>query len=167
MTRLAWVFAAVFAPMAVESWYSRRNERALRSAGAAEAPGDVYRLMRAAYPACFAAMLVEGSLRGAVAGEVFAAGALVFAAGKGVKYWAMAALGPRWSFRVLVQPGLPLVASGPYRWLRHPNYAGVAGELAGVALMTGAVAAGPLALAAFGALLGARIRVENRALDRP
>ncbi len=46
-------------------------------------------------------------------------GLLVFAAGKAIKYAAIAVLGPRWSFRVLTVPGRPLVADGIYRWLRH------------------------------------------------
>jgi methyltransferase len=56
------------------------------------------------------------------------------------------------------------VTRGPYRFLRHPNYLGVIGELAGVALMSGAIVTGPLALAGFGALILKRIGVEERAL---
>jgi methyltransferase len=61
-------------------------------------------------------------------------------------------------------PGAPLVRRGPYRWLRHPNYAAVCGELAGTALAANAPVAGPLALAAFGALMLRRVAVEERAL---
>jgi methyltransferase len=66
---------------------------------------------------------------------------------------------------VIVVPGDSLVASGPYRYLRHPNYVGVVGEFIGTALMTGAIVTGPLALLGFGALLWRRIAVEERALD--
>jgi methyltransferase len=74
------------------------------------------------------------------------------------------ALGRSWTFRVLVVPGDPLVADGPYRYLRHPNYVGVVGELVGAALMTGARLAGPTALIVFALLLARRIDVEARAL---
>ena len=47
---------------------------------------------------------------------------------------------------MIVVPGDPLVASGPYRYLRHPNYVGVVGELVGAALMTRALITGPLAV---------------------
>lgn len=46
--------------------------------------------------------------------------------------WCMRALGPRWNTRVIVVPGLPLVTTGPYRWMRHPNYLIVLSE--GIAL---------------------------------
>jgi methyltransferase len=66
---------------------------------------------------------------------------------------------------VIVVPGSTLVASGPYKFVRHPNYIGVVGELLGVALMTGARIAGPLATIGFSLLMLRRIGIENRALD--
>jgi isoprenylcysteine carboxyl methyltransferase (ICMT) family protein YpbQ len=57
------------------------------------------------------------------------------------------------------------VISGPYRFLAHPNYVGVIGELAGVAIATGSRIAGPAAVIGFGALIWRRIIVERRALD--
>ncbi|MGX4736655.1 isoprenylcysteine carboxyl methyltransferase family protein [Kitasatospora griseola] len=49
-------------------------------------------------------------------------------AAQGLRWWCIGALGPRWNTRVIVVPGLPLVAGGPYRWLRHPNYLAVVVE---------------------------------------
>jgi len=72
----------------------------------------------------------------------------------------------RWTFRVLVLPGSPLVASGPYRWLRHPNYLAVIGELAGVAATVWAPITGVVAGLGFGWLIRRRIRVEEQALGR-
>jgi methyltransferase len=166
MNRIAGVLVAVFAPMIAEAVYSRRNERALRAAGAVEAREDVHHIMQVAYPACFLAMLAEAILRAPAGGGQFALGASLFALAKALKYWAIVSLGGRWSFRVLVPPAAPLVAAGPYRWLRHPNYVAVVGELAGTAFMTRAAIAGPLAIAGFAVLLRARTRVENRALGR-
>ena len=164
MNVAAVLAAAAFVPMLVETARSRRSERILRARGAVEPRGDVYRIMQVAYPAAFAAIVAEAWLREARGGQLFAAGATIFGLGKGLKYWAVHSLGPRWTFRVLVPPGSVPVRSGPYRWLRHPNYAGVIGELTGAALMAEAVVAGPLALVGFGALLWLRIRVEERAL---
>ena len=45
------------------------------------------------------------------------------------RVWVLAALGPRWTTRIIVVPGAPLVRSGPYRFLSHPNYLIVAGEI--------------------------------------
>jgi len=66
---------------------------------------------------------------------------------------------------VIVMPGTPLVEEGPYRYLRHPNYVAVIGELVSVALLTNARVAGPVATIVFGALIVRRVSVENRALD--
>lgn len=165
MTRALALLLVTFGPMLMEARRSRHHEHRLRAAGAIEPPQDVYRLMRVVYPVCFLAMIAEGSLRGAPPGRSSLAGAAVFLAAKAVKYWAIATLGPRWTFRVLVPPGAARVSTGPYRWLRHPNYVGVAGELAGVALLAGAPAAGAVSLVLFGALMLGRIAVEERALD--
>ena len=158
------VIAAVGLMMLVELQLSRSNERRLRAAGAIEPPDDVYRVMQLAYPLSFILMGIEGALRPAVSVRAVLLGLIVFGAAKAIKFWAIASLGRRWSFRVLIVPGAPLVTTGPYRWMRHPNYVGVMGELAGVAIAVSAVVTGVLALAAFAWILAKRIRVEERAL---
>lgn len=164
MTLPLILLAIAFLPMAFESRRSRAHDRALRAQGAREPPDDVYRAMRVAYPACFVGMVAEAWLRRRGMNGVFIAGLLVFLAAKILKYWAIATLGGRWTFRVLVPPASSLVTSGPYRYLRHPNYVGVAGELLGMAMMAQAPISGTTAIVVFGALLLARIRVEERAL---
>jgi methyltransferase len=168
----AAVAALVFVPMLVETAISARNERGLRALGATEPERDVYQAMAPAYPGAFVAMLVEGAMRGASASASagagadswFVAGLVIFLLAKALKYWAIASLGPRWTFRVLVPPGSTRTVRGPYRWLAHPNYVGVAGELIGVALAMHAVVTGPLSLLGFGSLMMQRIRIENSAL---
>ena len=88
----------------------------------------------------------------------------MFVAAKALKWWAIVALGPSWTFRVVVVPGAAQVAGGPYAYLRHPNYVAVVLELAAVALMSGARVSGPLATLAFGVLMMKRMSVEERAL---
>lgn len=154
----------IFATLAAEAALSRRHERILRAEGAIEPPHDVYRAMQMAYPACFVALTAEALLRHGAALAAAPAGAMVFGTAKLLKYWAIASLGPRWSFRVLVLPGRPLVTRGPYRYLRHPNYLAVIGELAGTALTLGAPAAGIVSVLGFGVLIARRIAVEERAL---
>ena len=156
--------AVAFIPMLLETRRSVANDRALRAAGAIEPEGDVYPLMRIAYPLGFLAMLAEGWLRGASMTPTAVSGAIVFAAAKALKYWTIGTLGGRWSFRVLVPPGSTRIVRGPYRLMRHPNYLGVAGEIAGFALLARAPVAGVLVLAIFVSLMLARIRVEERAL---
>lgn len=158
--------AAVIAVMAGEALLSNHNAGALRARGALEPPDDVYRTLRWAYPLAFLAMGAEGALAGPATPAALGLGLGVFGAAKALKAWAISSLGPRWTFRVLVPPGAPLVASGPYRWLRHPNYLAVGGEIVGVALTVWAPVTGAVALVGIGWLLRLRIAVEDRALGR-
>jgi len=155
---------AVFAMMLVELAISRSHEKRLRAAGAIEPPGDVYRLLAWAYPAMFLAMAVEGTFSPIHQREVMFIGVCLFGAAKLLKFWAISALGFRWSFRVLILPGAPLVSTGPYAWLRHPNYLGVFGELGGMALAVDAPITGTLSLISFALLVRKRIAVEDGAL---
>jgi methyltransferase len=158
------LLAIVFGSMLVETLRASANERAQRARGGIEPAGDVYKIMRVVYPGAFLAMFAEGALRGAPSPTFVLAGAALFTAAKGLKWWAILSLGRYWTFRVIVVPGAQLVVSGPYRWLRHPNYVGVMGELAGVALMTGALVSGVAGIVTFGGLVISRVSVEERAL---
>ena len=145
---------------------SQFNERQLRAKGAIEPPGDVIAAMRWAYPVSFVAMAVEGALSGPSPDSVLAGGLVLFGLAKALKVWAIASLGLRWSYRVLILPGAPLVSSGPYRYLSHPNYLAVVGELVSIAMIVAAPLSGMLATFGFGLLMRARIGVEDRALGR-
>ncbi|HVG55787.1 MAG TPA: isoprenylcysteine carboxylmethyltransferase family protein [Vicinamibacterales bacterium] len=160
----AMALAVVLLLMLGELWLSMRHERALRARGACESFDPVYATMRWAYPAVFVVMAVEGALSPAVPAAVLGTGIVVFIAGKAIKTWAIASLGERWTYKVLVLPGVPLVTDGPYRFVRHPNYVGVIGELIGMALITGARVTGPLGVVFFSWLLVRRILAEDRAL---
>jgi methyltransferase len=140
---------------------SKRNERILLTRGAIEPPDPVFATMRWAYPAGFVAMAVEGAISGREPGAASLLGVAVFTTGKVLKYWAIAALGERWTYRVLVLAHAPLINRGPYRLMRHPNYVGVIGELVGMALITGARWSGPVATLFFSWLLWRRIQAEN------
>ena len=165
MLRVLLLAAVVFGFMLVETARASRNERAQRARGGREPKHDVYAFMQIAYPGVFLAMLWEGLLRPAPAAAWLGAGLVVFAAGKLLKWWAITTLGPFWTFRIIVVPGTELVRSGPYVYLRHPNYVGVCGELVGVALIAGAPVAGVLGTALFAGLMLVRVRLETRALD--
>ena len=152
--------------MAGEAALSAFNERQLRARGAIEPAGDVINTMRWAYPLSFVAIGIEGAMTGPAPREVMMYGLALFGLAKALKLWAISSLGSRWSFRVLVLPGAPLITSGPYRFLAHPNYVAVAAEIASVALIVWAPITGVLATTGFGALMVKRIRIEDRALGR-
>jgi methyltransferase len=81
------------------------------------------------------------------------------------RVWVLATLGERWTTRIIVLPGAPLVTTGPYRWVNHPNYLIVIGEFAVLPLVFGL----PMVAIVFSllnaAMLYVRIRAENRALE--
>ena len=156
--------SVVFGFMVVESLRASANERAQRARGGVEPPDDVFRMMRVAYPGAFLLMVVDGAMGRPPEPAAIAAGAALFAASKALKWWAIHTLGQAWTFRVIVVPGAPLITGGPYRFLRHPNYVGVVGELVAVALMTGSRIGSPIAVVGFGLLMLKRIAVEQRAL---
>lgn len=178
MNIVAFVMAVVIGLLLAETRLSRQHEGRLRAAGAYTPAGDVYAWLAVLYPLAFVLMGAEGAWRAAStpAGDRpswLASGVLLFAASKGLKYWAIRALGERWTFRVFVVPGQALVTTGPYRYISHPNYVGVVGELVGTAMMCRAAVTGPIAVLAFGAALVARVRFEAGVLrsipapDRP
>jgi methyltransferase len=84
---------------------------------------------------------------------------------QGLRWWCIGVLGHQWNTRVIVVPGLPLVASGPYKWLRHPNYVAVVAEGIALPLVHTAWVTATLFLLLNIPLLAVRIRAEEAALD--
>lgn len=175
MNTRIFLFSFVVGLLLAETRLSSRNTAELRRRGALEPQGDPYAALSITYVLAFLAMGIEGLWRaslteadgvaGGPAGPSWmASGLLLFAASKGLKYWAIRTLGERWSFRVLTLPGVPLVSTGPYRYVAHPNYIAVVGELTGAAMMFGAIVSGPISIGLFGLALWARVRFETRVL---
>jgi methyltransferase len=159
------VLAVVFVLMAGEAILSRRHERRLRAGGAIEPRDDVYGRMQVVYPLAFLIPAVEGWTRGDSPIAWSMLGLSIFVGAKVLKYWAIATLGERWTFKVLVPPGSERIRRGPYRVLPHPNYVAVAGEILGAGLLIGGFATGILFTILFGYLMLRRIQVEERALS--
>jgi methyltransferase len=164
MSSLAILLFVIAPFLLVEAVRSRINEHWLRRRGAVEPAGDPYGAIATIYTGGFVAMAIEGWWRGGTGRPWLLAGLLVFALAKLLKFYAVRSLGPRWSFRILVQPGEPLVSAGPYRYLRHPNYVAIYLEFAGAALMLNAPVMGPIVALAFLIFLRKRVAVEERAL---
>jgi methyltransferase len=82
------------------------------------------------------------------------------------RLWVIATLGPRWTTRIVVLPGAGLVRKGPYRFVDHPNYLVVIGEIAALPLAFGLWQLALIFSLLNAAVLAVRIREENRALGR-
>jgi len=88
----------------------------------------------------------------------------VFVVLQALRIWVLATLGPYWTTRIITLDGAPLVRRGPYRFLRHPNYAVVTGEIAVLPLMFGEIWVAVVFTILNAAALTLRIRRENEAL---
>jgi methyltransferase len=149
----------------VELVVSSRNARRALAAGAVESGRGHYPAMVLFHSAFLVAAAAEPLLAPRPWPLAASVAALAVAvAAQGLRWWAVATLGARWSTRIVVLPGAPPVSSGPYRFLCHPNYVAVALELAAVPLIGGAVATALLASVGNVLLLAVRIPAEERAL---
>ena len=143
---------------------SRRHERLLRARGAIERGRGHYPLMVALHALWLLSTLIEGLLRGPGLPALWPIPAALFLLVQPLRYWAILSLGDYWNTRILVVPGAKLVARGPYRYLRHPNYLVVAVEVATFPLIFGAWVTALVFSVLNAALLFVRIREENQAL---
>ncbi len=89
----------------------------------------------------------------------------LFAGLQGLRIWIWQSLGSYWTTRIITVPDAPLVRTGPYRYMRHPNYAVVIGEIASLPLAFGEPAVAVTFTAMNLMLLYWRVRIENRVLD--
>jgi methyltransferase len=80
------------------------------------------------------------------------------------RVWVLRTLGPRWTTRIIVLPGAPLVLHGPFRFVRHPNYLVVIGEIAVLPLAFGLWEIAAIFSVLNAAVLAIRIRAEEKAL---
>ena len=162
-------YFALLSLLAAERLFELRLSK--RNAALAFARGG-FELGRAHFPwmrALHAAFLLACALEVALLGRAFDPRvglpmlALALAA-QALRYWTIATLGPRWNVRVIVTPGDPVVTGGPYRFVRHPNYAAVVLEGLAIPGIHGAWLTAIVFSALNAWLLRVRIGVEERAL---
>ncbi len=167
--RYALVLALFGHQRLVETAYSAHNEAQIRrrEPQAPRAAPRTFALMVLAHAALFTVPWLENRRRRSprvspLAQAIGWTGALSAAA---IRLWVIVTLKDRWTVRAVVPKGLDVVTSGPYRWVRHPNYAAVAMEVFSLPLIGGAYwsAAGLSLLNAL--VLWDRIRAEERLLD--
>jgi methyltransferase len=139
---------------------SRHNTRELMARGAAElAPGH-YPLIVAVHAAWLLSLWVLGHDQ-----PVNAIALAIYLVVQAFRFWVLWTLGSRWTTRIIVVPGEPLVSTGPYRYLSHPNYAVVAAEIAVLPLVLYLPWVAAIFTVLNAAVLAIRIRAENRALE--
>lgn len=145
----------------VELVLSKRNAAIAFARGGVEVGQTHYRVMTAFHTLFLIACAVEARPFDPVLFFAFLPGAL---AAQGLRWWAIRTLGDRWNTRVIVVPGAAPVTSGPYRFMKHPNYLAVVIELFCVPMMMGAYFTAAVFTLGNAALLWVRIRAEEQAL---
>jgi methyltransferase len=162
------ILAALVAERIFELWLSSRNARLAFARGGIELGRGQYRII-VAFHALFIAACAAGAMRYATAAPP-ALSTLALAGeavAQALRYWSVATLGQKWNTRVIVTPGEAPVTGGPYRYIRHPNYAAVALEIVCVPLIRGLVIVATVFSTVNALLLASRIRLEERALGQP
>jgi methyltransferase len=159
VTLAALILALVTVQRLGELVLSRYNTARLLARGAIEiAPGH-YPLIVATHTAWLIALWVWGRDQ-----DVNYVALSVYILLQVLRFWVLATLGPRWTTRIIVLPDAPMVASGPYRYLSHPNYAIVAAEIAVLPLALHLYLLALVFTVLNALVLGIRIRAETRAL---
>jgi methyltransferase len=144
---------------------SRRNAAWSLARGGVEHGRGHYPVMVALHSGFLVAMLVEAWVRRPEVPPALAWSMLVLVlASQALRWWCILTLGPRWNTRVIVVPGMPPVTSGPYRFLRHPNYVAVVVEGVALPLVHASWITAVVFTVANAVLLTVRIRVEDAAL---
>jgi methyltransferase len=164
---VAWVVIVI--QRLVELRVSARHERALAARGGREIRASGFGLLAAAHAIWLVAWPLETVGLATRPPAAWPALALLFAAAEALRLWAIASLGDRWTVRVVRVAGEPLVAAGPYRLFRHPNYLAVAAQVLILPLAFGAWRSALLGLVLYLFGLARRLPVEERALasERP
>jgi methyltransferase len=159
MSGAGWLIAFLVVQRCVELGFAQWNTARLRRAGGVEFGASHYPLMVALHAFWLAGLWILGHAR-----SVDPLWLAVFILLQVARVWIIGSLGRRWTTRVIVVPGASPVGRGPYRWLRHPNYAVVALEIAVVPLALGLPLFALVFFTANAVLLIHRIGVENHAL---
>jgi methyltransferase len=144
-----------------EELYSARNTRTLLAAGAREVGQDFYPVVAATHLAWIASLFFLVPAGSPIIWPLI----VYYLALQLVRYWVIASLGRYWTHRIISVPDAPVVARGPYRYLRHPNYAVTIVETLVLPLAFGALALGLIMTALWWTVLTYKIKLEDAALD--
>jgi methyltransferase len=159
VTQAAVLLSLVTLERLAELWLARRNTAALLAKGGVELSAAHYPLIVLLHALWLSGLWILGWAQ-----PVSQPWLVAFLALQLLRGWVLLSLGKRWTTRIIVLPGAPLVASGPYRYVTHPNYLVVVGEIAVLPLCLGLPWFALIFSMANAAILAVRIRAENAAL---
>ena len=160
-TPLVWVLALVAVQRLAELVLASANTRRLLARGAREVGRRHYPLFVALHASWLIAIAVFTPPHARPIWPLI----VVFAGLQALRVWVISTLGPYWTTRVITVDGAPLIRGGPYRFLRHPNYWIVVGEIAVLPLAFHQPVIALVWTLLNAVLLRHRLRVETGALE--
>lgn len=143
-----------------EELYSARNTKTLLAAGAREIGRDYYPVVAATHLAWIASLFFLVPPSAPILWPLI----VIYLVLQLIRYWIIASLGRFWTHRIITLVAAPIVARGPYRYVRHPNYAVTVAETLVLPLAFGAVALGLIMTALWWTVLAVKIKLEDDAL---
>ena len=161
MTWALVIIALVALQRLAELPYAERNTRRLIAQGAVEVGREHYIYIVLVHMAWLVAILLALPSPPVI----YAIPLVLYIVLQGLRLWTLTTLGPYWTTRIITLPNAPLVKRGPYKFINHPNYAVVAGEIAVLPLVFGEWKVALVFTILNGAILFFRIREEERALS--
>lgn len=156
-----WLILAVGLQRLAELVIAQRNTNRLLAAGGQEVGRGHYFWIVGLHTAWLIALFIV--IPPEASGNLALLGAFLLL--QLARIWVITSLGRYWTTRIITLPAAPLVARGPYRWMRHPNYVIVALEIAFLPLAFGDWVLALVFSAANAAMMCIRIPAENRALN--
>lgn len=151
----------LLAQRGLEELYSARNTKALIALGAHEVGHGFYPVVAATHLAWIASLFFLAPADAPILWPLI----VYYLALQLVRYWVIFTLGRFWTHRIFTLPGAPVVALGPYRYLRHPNYAVTIVETFVLPLAFGALALATIMTALWWTVLAYKMRLEDEEMD--
>jgi methyltransferase len=145
----------------LEELYSARNTRALIAEGAHEVGHGYYPVVAATHLAWIASLFFLIPANAPIIWPLIVS----YLALQVARYWVIGTLGRFWTHRIFTLPGAPVVASGPYRYVSHPNYAVTIVETFVLPLAFGAIALAVIMTALWWTVLAYKMRLEDQEMD--
>ena len=162
-----WIFLLfVILQRIVELVIAKRNERMARGKGAIEFDRNGYKAIVTMHVAFLTSLVLEKVFLGRGLNSHWIFFGSLFVLAQFLRYWAISSLGVYWNTRILVVPNSKLVTSGPYKYLRHPNYVAVIAEIAVIPLIFSCYITAAVFSVLNLILLRRRIRIEEEALQK-
>jgi len=164
------VFIALFSFLifqrSVELALAERNRRWAMNHGGREYGGWAYPLIVSVHALFYVSLLLEWRFRSDGWNSQWPLWLVLLTAAQILRFWSIRSLGRCWNTRIITVPGVKLVAQGPYRFIRHPNYTVVTIELLAIPMLCGAYVTAAVFSLANALILALRIPEEERALEQ-